>query len=101
MNCLDALRHKEFRWLVLYLRDTENTASSVKAIPRDVITDADLLQGYLELLGRENYLKLHKTAIHTGRLEIDGIYVNKTIHVLAREAADHEAAAERQATPEN
>jgi hypothetical protein len=99
MNCVDALHHKEFRWLVFYLRDTESTTKSLEGVPRDVITDSDLLQGYVEILNREDYLKAHYRN-YRGKREIDAVHVNKTIHVLAREATDYEALAESKPIPE-
>ncbi len=93
MNCVDSLKHEDFRWLVCHLRNHETTVKSPQDVPRDVIADRNIFEAYLKLLASEENITLTYNAA-AGRSEIIKIRVNKRIHILAREAESYERDAE-------
>jgi hypothetical protein len=90
VTCKKVLNNqKDFRFLVIYLSERGGSVRTPRDIPRDVVRDQNVLEGYLQVLEQEGYVELH-TAARSGRREIDRIRVNRTIRVLAEEAKQYD-----------
>lgn len=96
MNCNQLIERKDFRWLLIHLRNRqiESGISTFVAdrIPNDVISERDILESYLALLEKEDYVQLFKTATSTGRPKSEGVTLKSSFSLLAKMAEEREQA---------
>jgi transposase-like protein len=93
MTCHELVQEVEFRWFVNLLGNYRQRRVQVKALPDDAMIPGDVavghfvLQGFLEKLAAERYVRLHFAKSAHGELECDSFVIKRKFRALAEIAA--------------